>query len=129
MKPIHVSNYPKLPIIQPNHSQLQREITSHTSPFADQLKQAMNQQSGLTASKHAIKRMEERGIHLDEGSWSKLEEKVIEAKKLGLKESLVLMKNSAFIVSANNQTIITAMSRKEASEQIFTNITGTIVLE
>ncbi|GAA0331849.1 hypothetical protein GCM10008967_23090 [Bacillus carboniphilus] len=129
MKPIHISNYPKLPIVPPNKQQVQRNVPSNGSPFAEQLKNAINQNTGLTASKHAMERMKERGIQLDESSWTRLHNKIQEAKKLGIKESLVLMKDSAFIVSANNETIITAMSRKEANEQIFTNITGTIVLE
>ena len=128
MKPFYVSHFPKLPIVQANQTQAQPNQI-HGNIFSNHLKDAIQQQSGLKMSKHAIERMNERGIRLDEASWSKLQSKVLEAKQLGLKESLVLMENSAFIVSVNNQTIITAMSRKEANEQIFTNITGTIVLE
>ncbi|MET3697980.1 flagellar operon protein [Bacillus oleivorans] len=128
MKPIYVSNFPKLPIVQTSKTQPQPSQAQGSS-FSNHLKEAIQQQSGLKASKHAMERMNERGIQLDESSWSKLQSKVLEAKQMGLKESLVLMKDSAFIVSANNETIITAMSRKEANEQIFTNITGTIVLE
>ena len=54
---------------------------------------------------------------------------MIEAKKLGVKESLVLLDDAALIVSAKNQTVITAMDRKEAMSQIFTNINGTIVMD
>ena len=39
---------------------------------------------------------------------------MIEAKKLGVKESLVLLDDAALIVSAKNQTVITAMDRNEA---------------
>ncbi|HWO77960.1 MAG TPA: TIGR02530 family flagellar biosynthesis protein [Bacillus sp. (in: firmicutes)] len=128
MKPFYISNLPKLPIVQANQTKIQPSQAQGSS-FSSHLQDAIQQQSGLKMSKHAMERMNERGIRLDESSWSKLQSKVLEAKQLGLKESLVLMKDSAFIVSANNQTIITAMSRKEANEQIFTNITGTIVLE
>lgn len=38
------------------------------------------------------------------------------------------MDQAALIVSAKNGTVITAMERDEAKEQLFTNIDGTIVL-
>ena len=38
------------------------------------------------------------------------------------------MDQAAFIVSAKNATVITAMDRTEAKDQLFTNIDGTIVL-
>lgn len=47
---------------------------------------------------------------------------------MGVKESLVLLNDAALIVSAKNNTVITAMNRKEATEQIFTNINGTIIM-
>ena len=47
---------------------------------------------------------------------------------MGIKESLVLLNNAALIVSAKNNTVITAMDREEAIDQIFTNINGTIIM-
>ena len=56
-------------------------------------------------------------------------EKVKEAKTMGVKESLVLVDDAALIVSAKNNTVITAMNRAEATAQIFTNINGTILMD
>jgi len=39
-----------------------------------------------------------------------------------------LMDQAALIVSAKNSTVITAMDRIEAKDQLFSNIDGTIVL-
>ena len=83
----------------------------------------------LTISKHARQRLEQRGIHFNEARWNQIGEKVKEAKKMGVKESLVLVDDAALIVSAKNNTVITAMNRAEASEQIFTNINGTILMD
>ena len=69
----------------------------------------------LIISKHAKHRLEQRGIKIEENRWQQISEKVIEAKKLGVKESLVLLDEAALIVSAKNQTVITAMDRKEAT--------------
>ncbi|PLR77641.1 flagellar protein [Bacillus sp. V3-13] len=83
----------------------------------------------LTMSKHASERLEQRNIRIDDQRWGRIEKKVQEAKRMGVKESLVLLKDAALIVSAKNNTVITAMDRDEASTQIFTNIDGTIILE
>ena len=56
-------------------------------------------------------------------------EKIKEAKTMGVKESLVIVDDAALIVSAQNNTVITAMNRAEATAQIFTNINGTILMD
>lgn len=97
-------------------------------PFSSHLQQAM-QPKKLTISKHAKERLEERGIEISRHCWNEIEDKVQQAKKMGVKDSLILLHDAALIVSAKNNTVITAMDRKEAQTQIFTNINGTIVLE
>lgn len=82
----------------------------------------------LKVSKHASNRLQERNIHIDDGQWKRITNKVFEAKSKGVNDSLVLTNNAALIVSAKNATVITAMDRNEAQDQIFTNIDGTIVL-
>lgn len=73
--------------------------------------------------------MEQRGIRINESRWQQIGEKVKEAKKMGVSDSLVLLENAALIVSAKNEIVITAMDRKEATAQIFTNINGTILMD
>lgn len=96
-------------------SHLQEEISKEILP--------------LTISKHASERMEERGIFISTKTWNKVSEKVSEARTKGVNESLIVLKDAALIVSAKNKTVITAMDRREAGEQIFTNINGTIILD
>ena len=50
--------------------------------------------------------------------------KAAEAK--GIKESLVMMDNLAFIVNVKNNTVITAVAGGE--EKIFSNIDGAVVV-
>lgn len=97
--------------------------------FSLHLQQAIQENNKLILSKHAKERLAQREIHISDGRWEQIEQKVNEAKKLGVKDSLVLLDNAALIVSAKNNTVITAMNRQEALSQIFTNINGTIVLE
>lgn len=99
------------------------------TPFSAQLQTALKTNSKLSVSKHAQERLNQRNIQITPDNWAKIEQKVSEAKKMGVQDSLVLLPNAALIVSAKNQTVITALGRDEASSQIFTNIDGTIVLE
>lgn len=96
--------------------------------FTEHLQEAI-QQEGLKISKHAYKRIIQRDIFIDDLRWQLITQKVDEARKMGVTDSLVLLDDAALIVSTKNKTVITAMDRKEASSQIFTNINGTIVID
>ncbi|MEH7882768.1 TIGR02530 family flagellar biosynthesis protein [Bacillus sp. JJ1609] len=98
-------------------------------PFSLQLQSAIQSNNRLILSKHAEERLAQRGIEISQERWTKIEDKVRQAKAKGVNDSLVLLKDAALIVSAKNNTVITAMGRHEAADQIFTNINGTIVLE
>ena len=95
--------------------------------FLEHLNNAI-QPAALKISKHAAERLTERDIHISDAEWARVTDMVNEAKTKGIKESLVLMDQAALIVSARNSTVITAMDRTEAKNQLFTNIDGTIVL-
>ncbi|EWG11961.1 TIGR02530 family flagellar biosynthesis protein [Cytobacillus firmus] len=97
--------------------------------FSKHLQTALENNSKLIVSKHAEQRMNQRGIEITGERWQQIENKMHEAKKLGVNESLVLLKDAALVVSAKNNTVITAMDRQEAGTQIFTNINGTIILD
>lgn len=122
-RPIH-----SLPVNRTNQKPVKANNFTQT-PFSLQLQNAIKAKNGLTISKHATERLEQRGISISQERWNRIEEKVSQAKAKGVSDSLVLLKDAALIVSAKNNTVITAMGRQEAAEQIFTNINGTIVME
>nr|WP_106784203.1 TIGR02530 family flagellar biosynthesis protein [Lysinibacillus timonensis] len=90
--------------------------------------QIANESQDLKISKHANERLIERNIHISTEEWQVVSDKVFDARSKGVSQPLVLMDQAALIVSAKNATVITAMERSEAKNQIFTNIDGTIVL-
>ncbi|SFM32181.1 flagellar operon protein [Gracilibacillus orientalis] len=96
-----------------------------TTPFAEVLKE----QQEIELSKHASDRMTQRNIVLSEADWNKMNEKLDQAKDKGVKESLVITSDAAFIVNAENKKVITALDKSELSSKIFTNINGTIVID
>lgn len=126
---------PKVPLqpITSNNSlppQSVHQNKSISTPFTQHFNEALhNNSQKLTISKHASLRMEQRGIKIEEPLWDKIASKVSEAKQKGVNDSLVLVNDAALIVSAKNQTVITAMNKQEASSQIFTNITGAIIVD
>ncbi len=99
------------------------------SAFTDTLKTASKKQATLTISKHAQKRLLDRGVYLSSAQWAVIGEKLEEARTKGVTDSLVILKNAALIASAKNHTVISVLNRDEASTQIFTNIDGAIFIE
>jgi flagellar operon protein len=98
-----------------------------TSPSLD-FKTMLQEQQELKVSKHASERLQERNIQLNDQQWQLINDKVLEAKQKGVTDSLVVMNNAALLVSAKNNTVVTAMNLEEASNRIFTNINGTILI-
>lgn len=83
---------------------------------------------GLKFSNHAIERMQSRGINFDPARLAKLDEAVKKAAAKGSKDTLVLMDDSAAIVSVKNNTVVTVMDKNNLKENVFTNIDSTIVI-
>ena len=79
-------------------------------------------------SKHAQSRLNDRGINLSENQINRLNEGTIKASAKGIKESLVIVDQMAFIVNIPNNTVVTAMNQREASENVFTNIDGAVII-
>lgn len=124
MNRVNIQHIPYHPPIQP--AVKQSAVQAPKQSFIDHLKQASAQQ--LKISKHASERLNERNISISEGEWQQITEKVFEAKDKGVNQPLVLLDQAALVVSAKNATVITALDRTEAKQQLFTNIDGTIII-
>ena len=80
----------------------------------------------LKFSKHANERLVSRNIDLSAEQKERLSQAVKSAEAKGIKESLVMMDNLAFIVNVKNSTVITAVTGEE--ERIFSNIDGAVIV-
>jgi len=125
MDKVNLHRLPSQPLIR--QAQPLESVQSPKQSFLEHLNKAV-QPAELKISKHATERLAERGITISDAEWAHITDKVNEAKSKGIKDSLVLMDQAALIISAKNATVITAMDRMEAKDQLFTNIDGTIVL-
>lgn len=85
-------------------------------------------EKGIKFSNHAIERMQSRGISFKADDMTKLNEAVDRAANKGSRDSLILMNDSALIVSVKNRTVVTVMDQAALKENVFTNIDSTIVM-
>jgi flagellar operon protein len=94
--------------------------------FADALTQADSGQQ-LHFSKHALARVERRGIDLDANTLGRLSQGVQRAAGKGSRDSLVLVDGTAFVVSVSNRTVITAVGSEHMKDNVFTNIDSAVI--
>lgn len=87
-----------------------------------------NAAQGVKFSNHAVERMMARGIKFNQDDMGRLNSAVEKAAAKGSKDSLVLMNDSALIVSVKNKTVVTVMDKTALKENVFTNIDSTIVM-
>ena len=81
----------------------------------------------LKFSKHAQQRLESRNIRLNEADLSSLEQAVDLAQQKGAQDSLVMLRDLAFIVSVSNKTVVTALDGKSTEGNVFTNIDSAVI--
>ncbi len=94
--------------------------------FDSILQQAIDKSSGVKFSKHAEMRMQARNIDLTQTQKDKISSAVSMAQQKGVKDSLVILDNMAFVVNVPSKTVITAVNNNELKENVFTNIDGAI---
>ena len=82
----------------------------------------------LKFSKHASKRLLDRNINLSKEQLGRLEKGAMLSNEKGIKESLVLMDELAFIVNTKSNTVVTAMQKDMDGENIYTNIDGAVLV-
>jgi len=94
--------------------------------FAETLKSAGEAQP-LQFSRHALARVQRRGIELDQATLGRLSEGVGRAAGKGSRDSLVLVDGTAFVVSVSNRTVITAVGSEHMKDNVFTNIDSAVI--
>jgi flagellar operon protein len=94
--------------------------------FADALTQAGAAEQ-LKFSRHALERVQRRGIELNSDMLGRLAEGVGRAAGKGSRDSLVLVDGTAFVVSVSNRTVITAVGSEHMKDNVFTNIDSAVI--
>jgi flagellar operon protein len=112
-------------------NQTKKPLPVQTKPgfsFQEVLERQKGSTDEVKFSKHAASRLADRNITLSENQIERLNEGTVKASAKGIKESLVIVDQMAFIVNIPNNTVVTAMNNREASENVFTNIDGAVII-
>ena len=100
--------------------------SSEVQTFESVLQQAVGKNTGVKFSKHAEMRMQARNINLTQTQKAKIDSAVSKAEQKGVKDSLVILDNMAFVVNVNSKTVITAVNNSELKDNVFSNIDGAV---
>lgn len=99
---------------------------SNQGDFAGILQNKLNNTESIKFSKHAEQRLQSRNINLSQTQKDKINSAVTKAEEKGVKDSLVIMDNLAFVVNVRSKTVITAVNSNEMKDNVFTNIDGAV---
>jgi flagellar operon protein len=84
---------------------------------------------GVTFSRHAQERLDSRQIRLNDADMASLQRAVSRAEEKGAKDSLVLLRDLAFIVSVKSRTVVTAVNAEHIKGNVFTNIDSAVIAQ
>ncbi|MNC19878.1 hypothetical protein D3C75_678170 [compost metagenome] len=107
---------------------LQRTKAVKNSATAEASFESVLQKNMLKFSNHAAKRLEQRGIELGSSQLDQISSAVDKAAAKGSKESLILLKDMALIVSVPNRTVVTAMDGSSMKDNVFTQIDSAVII-
>ena len=108
-------------------SAILNKVNINNSSFGEILKSKQEEENTgtLRFSKHVNQRLASRNIDLSASQLKRLESATNKAREKGIKESLVMVDDLAFIVNVPSKTVITAINDME--ESVFTNIDGAVI--
>jgi flagellar operon protein len=78
-------------------------------------------------SRHALERLQRRGIELGEQDLARLGDGVQRAAGKGSRASVVFLDGTAFVVAVPNRTVVTAVDPEHMREHVFTNIDSAVI--
>ena len=93
----------------------------------DQFLQQAQQPSKVKFSGHALSRMEARGINFNPGQLERLQQAVAQVDAKGGRDSLVMLDDTALVVSVKNETVVTVVDREQMKNNVFTKIDSAVI--
>jgi flagellar operon protein len=119
-----------LPIASQKGAMLGKTAPSGTNPkgitsFQAELNKHLQEQP-VTFSAHALERLRMRNIRLSQDDLVRIGNAVDKVAAKGGRESLVVYKNTAYVVSVTNRTVITAVDTARMHDHVFTQIDSAV---
>ena len=96
------------------------------SGFSEELKVQVDE--SLKLSRHARQRISSREINISDKELESIGKAVQKADSKGIRDSLIMFKDTAFIVSVRNKTIVTAMKKDSLKDNVITNVDGVVMM-
>lgn len=96
--------------------------------FGGILKKTIDEQQAVRFSAHALRRLEERDMPLTEQVINRLDNGIKQLQEKGARNSLVLIDETAYVVSVKNKTVVTAVNNAQSEQNVFTNIDGVAIV-
>jgi flagellar operon protein len=78
-------------------------------------------------SRHASERMQSRGVAFNPQQLQRLESAIKQINLKGGRESLVMLDDTALVVSVKNDTVVTVVSKDQLKNNVFTNIDSAVI--
>jgi flagellar operon protein len=95
--------------------------------FADVLATKTTAAQAPQFSRHALDRVQRRGIDLDQGTLQRLGDGMSRASAKGARNAVVFVDNTAFVANVPSNTVITAVGSEHMREHVFTNIDSAVI--
>lgn len=111
-----------------NQNNQQKVNNGNVQDFKKILNEKLKTNQGVNFSAHAMQRIEQRDMNLTTEHMSRLDRGVENLQLKGSQNSLVLMDNNAFIVNVKNKTVVTAIEKTEAINNVYTNIDSVTIV-
>lgn len=99
---------------------------SNGDSFQNLLDNAIKKKKEITISKHAALRLND--INFTDEDMKAVEKGFELAQEKNSKNAVMIYKDTALIASIENKTIITAVNKDRAKDNIFTNIDSVVIL-
>ena len=123
-----VGNFTQFNNVQGKNNNLTTKLnTKEEKSFKDVLNNAIKKENeGFIVSKHAALRLKE--INFTDEDIRNIEKGFKIAKEKNSRNAVMLYKDVALIASVENNTLITAVEKERAKENIFTNVDSVVIL-
>ena len=104
------------------------QVTTGATNFQDMLQKQLQDNESVVFSKHAMKRVEERNIPISDDSLARLNQGIRMASEKNIKDALILVDQTAFVVNVPSNIVITTTDQSDIEGAVFTNINGTVII-
>lgn len=112
-------------VLRPLHPASPQEVKGQ---FDQVLQKEVSRQQEVRFSNHALDRLRARNIQLTSSDVSILNGAVQQVADKGGQDSLVLMRDIAFVVNVPSRTVVTALDNVHLHQNVFTQIDSAIII-